>query len=67
MTLADMVTGGGKAERQRYLDFLCSGCRNYPLDSLKKAGVDMSSPEPVEKAIDHFQKLLDQIENLMKK
>ena len=67
VTLADMVTGGGKAERQRYLDFLCSGCRNYPLDSLTKAGVDMSSPEPVEKAIDHFQKLLDQIENLMKK
>ena len=31
------------------------------------AGVDMSSPEPVEKAIDYFEGLLDQIEKLMKK
>ena len=62
-----MVLGGGEAERRRYLDFLCSGGRNYPLDSLKKAGVDMSTPEPVEKAIDYFAGLLDQIENLMKK
>ena len=67
VALADMVLGGGEAERRRYLDFLCSGGRYYPLDSLKKAGVDMRSPEPVEKAIDYFAGLLDLIENLMKK
>ena len=53
--------------QKQYLGFLCSGGRHYPLDSLKMAGVDMSSPEPVEKAIDYFAGLLDQIENLMKK
>ncbi|MBQ6904657.1 MAG: oligoendopeptidase F, partial [Spirochaetia bacterium] len=67
VALADMVLNGGETEQRRYLDFLCSGGRNYPLDSLKKAGVDMSSPEPVEKAIDYFATLLDQIEKLMKK
>ena len=67
VALADMVLNGGEAERKQYLGFLCSGGRHYPLDSLKMAGVDMSSPEPVEQAIDYFAGLLDQIENLMKK
>ena len=66
VALADMVTNGGEAERERYISFLCSGGRYYPLDSLKNAGVDMSSPLPVEKAIDYFAGLLDLIEKLMK-
>ena len=67
VALADMVLSGGELERRRYIDFLCSGGRYYPLDSLKKAGVDMSSPLPVEKAIDYFEGLMDLIEKLMKK
>ena len=67
VALSNMVLGGGEAERSRYLKFLSSGCTNYPLDSLKKAGVDMSSPEPLDRAIDYFENLLNLIENLMKK
>ncbi len=46
---------------EKYLEFLSSGGSDYPVELLKKAGVDMSTPEPVDKALDIFGKLVDEM------
>ena len=61
IALADKVVAGGNSARNTYLDFLKLGGSKFPLDELLDAGVDMSSPEPVEKAIKHFSYLVDQL------
>ncbi len=48
-----------------YLTFLSSGSSQYPLDLLKRAGVDMTTPHPVEKAMDYFDSLTSQLETLL--
>lgn len=65
IALANRVTEGGEKERDDYLSFLKSGGSSYPIESLKKAGVDMSSPEPVRAAIKYFEGLLDEFERLI--
>ena len=49
-----------------YKKFLSSGSSADPISLLKIAGVDMSSPKPVEQALDLFGQLLDEMEDLMK-
>ncbi|MDR2903308.1 MAG: oligoendopeptidase F [Clostridiales bacterium] len=46
-----------------YFDFLKSGSSDYSIEILKKAGVDLSSPEPVREALKVFSGLLDEMEN----
>ena len=48
-----------------YLTFLSGGCSKSPIDLLKGAGVDMTSPEPVNQALELFGKLLDEMEALV--
>jgi oligoendopeptidase F len=59
--LADRVLGGGDKEREDYFTFLRSGGSRYPIESLKVAGVDMSSPAPVQAAIARFEKLVGEL------
>ncbi|RAV19069.1 oligoendopeptidase F [Paenibacillus contaminans] len=56
----------GQPAVDRYLGFLKSGGSEYPLDTLKRAGVDMSSPEPVNQAMSVFKSLIEQMETLTK-
>ena len=49
-----------------YLDFLCGGCSKSPIDLLKGAGVDMTGPEAVNQALQLFDELLDEMEELTK-
>jgi len=63
--LAERVTTGGEKEREEYLSFLKGGSSLFPIDLLKGAGVDMTTGEAIEKAIDHFDSLLDQFEALL--
>lgn len=65
ITLADRVLHGTTEDTQRYLEFLKSGGSRYPMESLKLAGVDMSTSEPVSKALESFATLLDRFEELM--
>lgn len=65
MVLADTLINGTIEDRNRYLDFLKSGGSTYPIDSLRKAGVDMASDEPVHLATKKFGNLLDQFETLV--
>jgi oligoendopeptidase F len=65
LALSDRVNNGGARERDDYLSFLKGGCSVYPIDLLKKAGVDMRSPEPVKAAIKKFGDLVNQLEILL--
>ncbi len=51
---------------ERYLGFLKSGGSDYSINILKKAGVDMSTPEPIEQAMSVFEDLIGQMEELTK-
>ena len=64
IALSERVISGGEKERNEYLSFLSSGGSKYPIESLKKAGVDMSTPEPVKKAAGYFGKLLDEFKSI---
>jgi oligoendopeptidase F len=65
ISLADRVLNGGKEELEAYLGFLKTGGHQFPIDTLKDAGVDMLSPEPIEKAMNLFQKRIVQLHELM--
>jgi len=66
LALSSRVLSGGKKERQDYLNFLQAGSSDYPIELLKKAGVDMRTKEPVTKAIQKFSALTDELEKLLK-
>jgi oligoendopeptidase F len=65
LALAERVLSGGAREREDYFAFLKSGGSRFPIESLKAAGVDMSSPEPVLAACDAFGRLVDELETLL--
>ena len=58
-----VLTEGDKAA-EKYLDFLKAGGSLYPLDALKKAGVDLTSPEPVKTAFKVLADTVDRLEKL---
>nr|MCR5725253.1 oligoendopeptidase F [Treponema sp.] len=66
LALAKRVTEGGKAELDDYFAFLKSGGSRYPIESLKIAGVDMESAEPVQSAVDTFAAIVAELENILK-
>jgi len=63
--LAKSVLDDEEGSIEKYMQFLQSGGSDYPIEILKKAGVDMSSPEPVEQAMQLFDSLVDQMEALL--
>jgi oligoendopeptidase F len=65
MALSEKVINGGTAERESYLNFLKSGGSQFPIDSLKQAGVDMSSPEPVNIALKKFAESVNKLQSLI--
>jgi oligoendopeptidase F len=66
LALAERVLSGGTKEREDYFKFLKSGGSRFPIDSLKVAGVDMSSSESVQAACNVFGKLVTELETLLK-
>jgi len=56
--LARDITQNGPASRERYLRFLSSGGSDYPINLLKDAGVDMSTPEPIKAVVEIFERTL---------
>ncbi|WP_434756613.1 oligoendopeptidase F [Paenibacillus amylolyticus] len=56
----------GQPAVERYLGFLKSGGSDYSINILKKAGVDMSSPQPIREAMSVFKELIEQMEQLTK-
>ena len=63
VALSEQVLKTGDA--QRYLGFLESGGSKYPIPTLRDAGVDMSSPAPVEATLRIFAERVDELEQLL--
>jgi oligoendopeptidase F len=63
--LAAGVLKDGPEAAERYLAFLKAGGSLYPLDALKLAGVDLSTPEPVEQTFGVLAQLVDQLEQAL--
>ncbi|MDR2133031.1 MAG: oligoendopeptidase F [Clostridiales Family XIII bacterium] len=60
--IAKNLIEGGVAARDAYIAFLKTGESDDPIELLKIAGVDMSEPEPVDKAMDAFEALVNELE-----
>ena len=65
IALSRKVLSEGESAVKDYLGFLSGGCSKSPIDLLKGAGVDMTSPEPVNAALELFGKLIDEMEELL--
>jgi len=63
IALSRKILDEGKLAVDAYLDFLSKGNSQYSIDLLKGAGVDMTSAEPFDKAMEVFKSLLDMMEN----
>ena len=65
IALSRKILKEGESAVKDYIRFLSGGCSKSPIDLLKDAGVDMTSPEPVNQALQLFGELLDEMEALM--
>ncbi|WP_017726939.1 oligoendopeptidase F [Halalkalibacterium ligniniphilum] len=63
--LSKQILEEGEPAVERYLDFLKAGSSDYPIEVLKHAGVDMTSPEPIKAALSLFEETLDEMEALL--
>lgn len=64
IAIAFDILNGKEGAREKYLEFLASGGSDYPLEILKRAGVDMRSNEPIEKALVVFEQKLQELKAL---
>lgn len=66
-SLANQILEEGEPAVERYINFLKAGSSDYPIEVLKKAGVDMTSEQPILAALDVFEEKLTELENLLLK
>jgi oligoendopeptidase F len=64
--LSQAVLKKEKGARDNYIQFLSAGSSDYPINILKKGGVDMTTPAPVEATMKKFGELVDEMEKLLK-
>jgi len=65
--LAEKVLSKEKGAVEKYIDFLSSGGSDYPINLLKKAGVDMTGSEPFDKTVMAMNRTMDEIEAILEK
>lgn len=65
--LVEKVLADEEGAAQKYIEFISSGGSDYPIDLLKKAGVDMTTSEPFRKTMAAMNRIMDQIEEALKK
>lgn len=63
--LSKQILAEGEPAVKRYIDFLKAGSSDYPIEVLKRAGVDMTSSDPIKEALTVFEKTLDEMEELL--
>jgi oligoendopeptidase F len=63
--LSKQILEEGDAAVERYVGFLKSGSSDYPIEVLKKAGVDMTTSRPIEEALAVFEEKLTEMERLL--
>jgi oligoendopeptidase F len=62
--LAGQILKGDTKTLNAYLEFLKGGSSDYPLELLKKTGVDLTSPEPIQNALKQFGELVEEFSKL---
>lgn len=62
VALSEAILREGEPAVRRYKEFLSMGGSAYPLDELRHAGVDLTTPAPVEAALQKFERILDDAE-----
>ena len=67
IALGEKVLNEEPGSVDKYLSFLSSGSSDYPINLLKKAGVDMTSREPFTKAMQAMDRVMDEIEEILKR
>ena len=67
IAIADRVREQGDPAVQAYLGMLKGGCSRPPLELLKSAGVDLTTPAPIESAMKSFARTLGDVEKLLAK
>ncbi|KQL57662.1 MULTISPECIES: oligoendopeptidase F [Bacillaceae] len=65
VALSDAIHKEGKPAADRFITFLQSGMTDFPIELLKKAGVDMTSKEPVQVTMKRFEDTLNELEELL--
>ncbi len=65
--LAEKMLTGGPEMRDRYLEFLSAGSSDYAIPILKKVGIDMTTSEPFDLAMQKMNRIMDEIENILDK
>jgi oligoendopeptidase F len=65
IALATAIRDEGEPARERYLNLLSSGGKDYPLNLLKEAGVDLTTPEPIEAALAEFERVVAEMERIV--
>lgn len=65
MALSKRILEGGEEAVKDYLTFLSGGCSTDPVSLLKIAGVDMSTPKPINDALEQFGELIGELETLL--
>ena len=64
IALSRKILKEGKPAVEKYLKFLSGGCSKDPISLLKEAGVDMTTAEPINEALNLFGELIDEMEKL---
>ncbi|AXI08793.1 oligoendopeptidase F [Oceanobacillus zhaokaii] len=64
-SLANQILTEGESAVERYLNFLKAGSSDFPIEVLKKAGVDMTSKQPILNALDVFEEKLNEMEKIL--
>ncbi len=65
VVMAESIMRGEQGVVERYLHFLSAGGSDYPIEILKRAGVDLTSNQPFERAIESMNSAMDEIESLI--
>lgn len=65
--LAEKIVHGSQDDRNRYIDYLKAGKSDYPLNIMRKAGVDMEKEDYLNDAFAVFERRLDEFEALVEK
>ncbi len=64
--ISEKVLAGDRGAVERYMELLSAGGSDYPIALLKRAGVDMGTTEPVETAVRKMDRIMDDIEALLR-
>jgi oligoendopeptidase F len=65
--LSEQVLAGDKAATKKYIEFLSAGGSDYPIELLKKAGVDMTTSAPFDLTMKKMNRVMDEMEKILTK